>query len=334
MMMTLPRPLHSQGMLNRYARVRSSDPEETRLGVGEVLAPHRMQLRGAGRGLATRFNVARLCEDAAVTYLSYGTDTEVFPGFVNNKYFLQIPVSGRAEMRVGRHSMRIGPGMATIVSPAEHFTLAMDADSAFTTLVLHEHLLMAMAEELGGGPLTQSPVFKPGIDTTSAEGRALVSAVWSLAMRLDEAGTAVDDEADMAREVATLMLLNQPHDHRWRLERDTGAAGRSVSLACDYIHAHLREPISLTDLCTVTGVPARTLRAHFVRITGLAPKAFIERERMTRVHADLRQARDGETVTGIALRWGVGHLARFAGNYHRHFGLYPSDTLRTRRRRH
>jgi AraC-like DNA-binding protein len=51
---------------------------------------------------------------------------------------------------------------------------------------------------------------------------------------------------------------------------------------------------------------------------------------MERAHRNLQSAQpaNGESVATIAARWGFTHLGRFAIDYRRRFGSYPSQTLR------
>jgi AraC-like DNA-binding protein len=52
---------------------------------------------------------------------------------------------------------------------------------------------------------------------------------------------------------------------------------------------------------------------------------------MERAHRDLQGAEpgDGVSVAALAARWGFTHLGRFAVDYRRRFGTYPSQTLRS-----
>ena len=74
---------------------------------------------------------------------------------------------------------------------------------------------------------------------------------------------------------------------QWRLKRAT-----------DYIEAHLAEPVSLTDLATVTGLSRMYFAAQFRAATGFRPHEYLLHRRVERaqellVRADL-------TLTDIA----------------------------------
>ena len=58
---------------------------------------------------------------------------------------------------------------------------------------------------------------------------------------------------------------------------------------------------------------------------------YLRGTRMERTHRDLQGAEpgDGVSVAALAAKWGFTHLGRFAVDYRRRFGTYPSQTLRS-----
>lgn len=103
-----------------------------------------------------------------------------------------------------------------------------------------------------------------------------------------------------------------------------------VSRACEYMQAHLDEPISVADLCIELGVSRRTLQYSFQDIYGLNPVKFLRALRLNSVRRALkRAAASGKgTVTDIACEWGFWHLSYFSTEYKAMFGELPSETLR------
>lgn len=73
----------------------------------------------------------------------------------------------------------------------------------------------------------------------------------------------------------------------------------------------------------------RTLFAGFREFRNISPMAFLWDVRMERVHGELCGGTD--SVTGIALKWGVAHLGRVSQEYRKRYGELPSETLRFRR---
>jgi AraC-like DNA-binding protein len=104
---------------------------------------------------------------------------------------------------------------------------------------------------------------------------------------------------------------------------------RAARLAESFLRENLDRPVSVAELCVVTGVPKRTLMLGFSDCFGIAPLAFHKRLRLNAARRDLARSWPGETsVTKVALRWGFDHLGRFAVDYRRLFGESPVMTLR------
>jgi AraC family ethanolamine operon transcriptional activator len=105
---------------------------------------------------------------------------------------------------------------------------------------------------------------------------------------------------------------------------------RAARQAESFLRENHDRPVSLGELCLVTGVPKRTLMLGFLDLYGLSPVAYHRRMRLNAARRDLALAEPGETsVTTTALRWGFDHLGRFSVDYRRMFGESPVATLRT-----
>jgi AraC family ethanolamine operon transcriptional activator len=120
-------------------------------------------------------------------------------------------------------------------------------------------------------------------------------------------------------------LLARPNDDRTACQPSNRA--RVVRRAEDYMQAHLRNPLSLLDLCRELGVRERTLLYAFQEVRGLSPMAYFKASRLNAVRQELKAAPAGTTVREIALRWGFWHTGEFAADYRRLFGELPSQTF-------
>jgi AraC family transcriptional regulator, ethanolamine operon transcriptional activator len=104
---------------------------------------------------------------------------------------------------------------------------------------------------------------------------------------------------------------------------------RAACQAEAFLRENLDRPVSVAELCLVTGVPKRTLMLGFSDCFGIPPLAFQKRLRLNAARRELAAARLGETtVTDVALRWGFEHFGRFSVDYRLLFGESPVDTLR------
>lgn len=105
----------------------------------------------------------------------------------------------------------------------------------------------------------------------------------------------------------------------------------STRLARDYIHAHIAELPTITDVAAHCRVGVRALDRGFRKHLGASPWQYMLELRLQAVRDDLLASRHGSTVTEVALHWGFSNLGTFAARYREHFGELPSETLRQSR---
>ena len=99
----------------------------------------------------------------------------------------------------------------------------------------------------------------------------------------------------------------------------------------EYLLGHLSEPVSMADLTTVSGLPIRTLSRNFKKYFGTSPMQFLRARRFEAAHSELaRGTLENHSVTETAMRYGFGHLGKFAGEYRQIFHELPSETLKRR----
>lgn len=107
------------------------------------------------------------------------------------------------------------------------------------------------------------------------------------------------------------------------------ARRQAVAKALGYLEAHADEAVSVSGLCTETGVAWRTLNRAFRERFGVGPKAYINRERLLRVRSTFLRAPPDTIIADVANASGFWHMGQFARDYRRMFGELPSDTLRS-----
>jgi AraC family ethanolamine operon transcriptional activator len=96
----------------------------------------------------------------------------------------------------------------------------------------------------------------------------------------------------------------------------------------DYLRAHIRDTISIFDLCNEVGAAERTLHLAFREVFGTTPKAYLKMLRLNAVRHDLRHAGEQVTVTDVACRWDFLHFGWFSHDYRKMFGTSPSAAIR------
>jgi AraC family transcriptional regulator len=96
-----------------------------------------------------------------------------------------------------------------------------------------------------------------------------------------------------------------------------------INRVMDYIDAHLEEDLSLDRLAHIACFSRFHFHRIFQSVTGERLAAFIQRIRLERAAALLRDSH-GNTITGIALMCGFASSASFANAFKRHFGTSAS----------
>ncbi|HEY8351420.1 MAG TPA: AraC family transcriptional regulator [Sphingomonadales bacterium] len=96
-----------------------------------------------------------------------------------------------------------------------------------------------------------------------------------------------------------------------------------------FLEANLREPITMEDIYEVAGVSPRALFYGFRQFRRTTPMALLKKMRLELARKELLiAAREGGSVTEIAINCGFQNLSMFSREYKARFGEAPSDTLR------
>jgi AraC family ethanolamine operon transcriptional activator len=90
--------------------------------------------------------------------------------------------------------------------------------------------------------------------------------------------------------------------------------------------------ITISKLCTIGGVSARTLQYAFLEHYGISPKTYLIYYRLNGARRDLWISDPGTSrVNYIAIFWGFWHMGQFAADYRKLFSELPSETLQRRK---
>jgi len=181
------------------------------------------------------------------------------------------------------------------------------------------------------GPLDFNPVIQPD---TNAHRRWMAI----VAMLLDHAEA--PHQATVAslfhRHIEEMAMLTLLTDHRHSYSNHLDQAGsaiapRNIRQAEEFIAANAYEPLTLVEIAQAVGVSVRTLTAGFRAFRNTTPMKYLHDIRLNGARRDLLGGEKATAVSEVAMCWGFVNFGRFAGDYYRRFGEYPSDTLRHRR---
>jgi AraC-like DNA-binding protein len=110
--------------------------------------------------------------------------------------------------------------------------------------------------------------------------------------------------------------------------RYSGNLQRVAGRARDWIHAHIDGVIRIADLCSAVGANRRKLEYAFRSVHDMSPQEYIQALRLNLIHRALASGDTrGQSVTDVALRYGINHFGRLSANYRALFDELPRDTL-------
>ncbi len=244
-------------------------------------------------------------------------------------YSVTLPLSSSYEVVKSQQAQSFSSDAAHVLWDDEAFDLRSN-DATVLIANFQAAYLRNVASKLQSFPRGHSDQ----IDLTTPSARALqrqAMRLWSDVQRagpISRSPLALQEAADSLTAKFLMAMTDADSGDCEQTERESTRA--RISRAENWISAHLSEPISRADLCTVSGLNARTLSRGFRRRHDMGPMAFVRERRLDQVHRMLLAAVPGEvTVSEVALDYGFHHLSRFAADYHRTFGELPSETLST-----
>lgn len=317
--------------LSRHLLFASHELEETRERVGRIFCEHRLSYVGRERRLAARQHLAKLGR-LSLSYITYGERVDIDAGEPGSCFLIHRVPSGRSSLQIGRRSLDNHRDMGSISSPSQSLRMRWSEDCAHLVLKVDRPTLERHLADLLGKSLTQPIEFQPEVPMDGAYGASYCRFVDFITTELEQDASFVTSHLSVGhieQMLMTTLLTMQPNNYSAALaKQESPAAPRHVIRAEDYLRAHADQAITIADLVNASGVKARTLFEGFQRFRGTTPFAMLKAIRLENIHAELKTAAPGSSVTDVAGRWGVVHLGRFAKAYQKRFGELPSETLR------
>ena len=131
-------------------------------------------------------------------------------------------------------------------------------------------------------------------------------------------------------ELLLTAMLSLPHNKIDLLyeNRSITVAPAIVVRAEDYMRAHFKKPITISDLVQVCDCSRSVLFSAFRKTRGYTPIEFLTEQRLSQAHEQLLKADYHAAVSSIALNCGFMSFSWFSRIYKNRFGERPSDTLR------
>jgi AraC-like DNA-binding protein len=211
---------------------------------------------------------------------------------------------------------------------------ATDKHERFALWIPQASLTQRLAA-LIGGPVPYDPEFKLAIDWDAPRSQGLRHLVGLLMVELQASVSSILGSEAASRSFTDLLiytLLNSlPHTYSEQLERPSASVGPGTLRRAEaYIRANLEEPLALHDVAAAAGCSVRSLQLAFRNFRDTTPLLAIRYARLEAARDALRSGDAGDTITGIAHRFGFANPGRFARLYKAAFGESPGEIRRRR----
>lgn len=271
----------------------------------------------------------------SLNYIRYGAAVTIEPGELTSFFLIQVPLSGRAEITNGHHTVLSDRTRASILNANRHTIMHWHEGCEQALLQIDRKRLENFVEARLGHSLPGPILFDPVLNLKDDAGEVIRARIGAMFRAADD-GAMFGIEKSLSQislEHAFLdhFLHCQPSNIRHFFEaQQAEVQTRQMRRATDFIHANLHRPLTMIEVAESAGIAPRTLQAAFRRGRGCTAKDYLQRERLKRIRHDLMNAGTDQSVAAVASRWGMTHLGRFAAAYHAAFGEFPRQTLQRR----
>ncbi|HWX37455.1 MAG TPA: helix-turn-helix domain-containing protein [Steroidobacteraceae bacterium] len=299
--------------------------------VRAAICPHRLHVNEPPRKSVAFLSSLDLGA-CGLTNLRYGFDVDIDAGRIGDTYLVKWTLAGQGQLWCGDRTAITSPRSIVITEPTEHTKIRMTAQCQHLTVrVSRRALLETLAAKLSR-PLRKDLHFNLEIPMDSDFARAWCELVAHICHISATAPAALANEGvrkQYSRTLMEIMLSAAPNSHTDSIDEPMNrATAWHVGRARDYVHDHLSEGISITDIAARVGVTPRTLQNGFRKAFNLTPAEYIRRARVAALHQALLAADANAGVANLMTNVGIVNFGRYAQYYREQIGVSPSTTLK------
>ncbi|RTL62463.1 MAG: AraC family transcriptional regulator [Pseudonocardiaceae bacterium] len=312
----------------------TEDIAESAVLLGKALSPCTLTVGDIGsQQFAASLHGVRL-RDVSLLYVDLTVAASLDIPATGPSFAVHMPTNGRAVCVSRGRSFEANTIRAIVASPGLPLTMRFDHDSPQLVVRIEQEALERHLTRLLGKSLGPPIEFEPEMDLAKDAAMRWHGAIQLMHTEVFYEGSMLQSGhgiGPLEELLMSTLLLLQPSNYHAQLIRPAEQPGRRVvRAAVDYIEAHLRERVTMTDIAENVHMSVRAIQQGFREELGTSPTLYLRERRLQRAREDLTDATsaDGLTVTDVAERWGFNHLGSFAVLYRKRWGESPSETLR------
>jgi AraC-like DNA-binding protein len=314
---------HQDVALSNCRLFASSDLDETRLRISEIMQPHELRPVGPMRGFQAHMDFLRL-PGSGVGTIKFG-HMRVDVGHIADYHLLIFCLRGQALLESAGGQRVANAERGVYLAPAHPFRGEFSEDCEQLVIRIDAATMRKHTGRHGAVLNGALDLRRPALQPWFRMLDSIVHEPETVAMLSRDPAIAASYE----RLFIDMLLSGQglPPDEGGR-----GLAPASVRKAETFIEANADRPICLEEIARAAAVPSRTLLNSFRRFRRTSPMRHLRDVRLERARARLSRYELGTTVAAVALDVGFAHLGRFSQDYAARFGEKPSETLERARR--
>lgn len=221
----------------------------------------------------------------------------------------------------------IEPGGGVIFHARPKTVLKTGRQAIKTNVWIPAGLLRRQAAEMLESPELDALEFNARIDTSTAAGAGLRRLTEWLYDELAHADSPLSNPIASASAQDLFLrtiVLATAHEQTAQLREARAAAPATVRRAEEFMRCKAQGPLTVEDIANAAGCSVRALQAAFRCFRGTSPMAVLRRIRLELAHQDIMRSDGSLSVGDIAAKYGFSNPGRFASQYWRVFGEYPS----------
>lgn len=238
-------------------------------------------------------------------------------------YQMSIPLAGKSMMQHEQtHRYMESPDSRMLLSPGQrHRHLAADNEARILLITIKQHFLHeVIADRLPGSEMEVH--FVPWSHDNYT--KLLVQQVeQSLSRSLYHPFNDLElDEFEWNLVSYLLSIHEGSHTAKWYPASPPPIEHPALKKGIEYLHDNLSSPITIDDLCKITGVSKYYFIRLFQKYVGTTPGKYLQKQRLHYAAQLLRNSK--QSVISIAFDAGFNSLSTFERAFRNQFGISPT----------
>jgi len=312
---------------SRLFRVQTLD--EAHEHIANILCPHNIDIVKNEDQLDVDFRGLQ-CKDLSLLNINYGAHVDIQPTGNDEFYFTQTTLAGSTCVYDNQQIVPTRAGETVVVSPHNDYKFNIPSGSNRLVIGIQNEVLEQYLSSILHENVKEKLIFQMETSNQAAQ-QMWVNHVINLSRMLtSQPIMATNNKIFQSHLEATMSLMLSLFRHNYSealsSPKDTTTSSR-IEKAKDFIHANVKETISVNDVANAACISPRALQYSFRDIVGTSPSKYIRNIKLEAVRDALQKASPEENVTNILSDFGITSFGHFSKYYKESYGCTPKITL-------